>query len=69
MSIVVFYNRKTQEAFATEDVAQFRREVFETGARDEADFEVASTYGFVQIKPMGESLNVTTLDFEGKVFI
>lgn len=69
MSIVVFYNRETQEAFATEDVGRFRREVFETGLRDEKDFEVASTHGFIQIKPMGKSLDVTTLDFEGETFL
>lgn len=62
MSVVVFYNRKTQEAFAVEDVARFRREVFDSGLRNEADFEAASTHGFVWIKPMGESLNVTTIE-------
>lgn len=66
MSITVYYNRKTQEAFAVEDVARFRREVFEAGLREETDFEVASSYGFIWIRPMGNSLNVTTVD-EGTV--
>jgi len=65
----VFYCRKTQEAFATDDPEQFRKEVFESGLRDAKDFEAATTHGFIRIKTTGPFLDVTTLDFQGKLIL
>jgi hypothetical protein len=69
MSVTVFYNRKTGEAFAVDNVAEFRRTVFESGARDEKDFDMASSSGCVQIRPMLKSgmwfgVDITTIDSE-----
>jgi hypothetical protein len=63
--ITVFYCRRTQEAFVTGDSEQFYKEVFESGLRNAKDFETATSFDFIRIKPMGSSLDVTTLDFQG----
>jgi hypothetical protein len=67
--VTVFFCRKTQEAFVVDDIELFRDEIFRSGLRNEADFEMARTDGIVQIKPMGSSLNVSTIDLGGKLVL
>jgi len=67
MSVTVFYNRKTGEVFAVDDVESFRKDVFESGTRNEKDFEMASATGCIRIRPMLKGkewagTDVTTID-------
>lgn len=67
MHTVVYYNRKTRESFccSLESKPFLHAELFDAGHRDPKDFDVAVTTGFVRIRPMPATLDVTTLDNPG----
>jgi len=60
--ITVLFNRKTGECLAAADPKFLKKELFESGRRDLADFDTATSSGFVKIQKRGKHLDVTTVD-------
>jgi len=59
--ITVLFNRKTGECLAFSN-SRHVDELFETGRRDRADFDKATSSGFIKIQQRGKHLDVTTVD-------